>query len=255
MPRTPQNALPKEHLKRNVLEICAHYGGPPKRQGRRWVFVCPACRKRKLEALEARGIAGFFNAACEVPTTTDAPGLIAHFEDLDLRADFPEIVRVGHGILGPLEDPASPARSPSPAPPPPDPGLSDAVYRTLLSLCPTDTRALRFWRTRGVEKKTVLAGRFGALSRPLARAAVARLLHDFGPDDLLRVPGFFVNGRGRMSFTLTGDYALIPYHAPDGRISTIDGRALTLAQARRTARYVSPRGSGSHLLLLPRNGP
>ena len=258
MPKTPENTLSKVPLKRNVVEVCAHYAGPPKRQGRRLVFACPACRRRKLEALEARGIAGCFNAACPVPTTTDAPGLIAFFERLDLRADFPEIVRIGYEILGPLTALPTAASHPPQAfhnPPPSDPGLNDAVYRSLLDLCPTDARSLRFWRTRGVEKRTVHAGNFGAVTARTARTAVRDLLRTFGEDGLLSVPGFFRNGRGGISTTLVGDYALIPYHGPDGRIATVDGRSLTAAQARRTAKYVSLRDSTSHLYLFPGTPP
>lgn len=254
-PELAPNGLPKEPVKRRIGEVCSHYAGAPKTSGRRSAFACPACGKRKLEALEARGIAGCFNAACPVPTTTDAFGIIAFFEDLDLRADFPDVVRKGHEILGPLADEPLLSSARIPAQQNHDPDLNDAVYRRLLDLCPTDARSLRFWRTRGVEKRTVLAGNFGAVTARAARMAVQDLLRTFGEDGLLSVPGFFRNGRGGISTTLIGDYALIPYHGPDGRIATVDGRSLTAAQARRTAKYVSLRDSTSHLYLFPGTPP
>jgi hypothetical protein len=131
----------------------------------------------------------------------------------------------------------------------------DAVYGALLERSPTDAEALRLWRTRGVEKATVLAARFGATSAQAARAAVSDLGRRFGREALLSVPGFFENARGELSFTLVGRYALIPYHDRDGRIATVEGRALTRHQERATTRYVSLRDSGNHLYLFPGHDP
>lgn len=99
-------------------------------------------------------------------------------------------------------------------------------------------------------------GRFGETTPKAARAATRALERALGRTRLLGVPGFFAGGeRGRISFTLVGDYALIPYHDREGRITTIEGRALTAAQEERTGKYVSLRGSANHLYVFPRYRP
>ena len=223
--------------------------------GRRTTFRCPMCRKDKLEAHPSREIAGCWNANCPVPRTTDAIGLVAFFENLDEAHDFPAIVARGHEILGPL--PGRPTRAElKPSPPPPDPDLLDAVYRDLLNRLPVTGRDLRrFWRGRGVLSATVERARVGSACRVRVLAALPRLEERFGRADLLSVPGFFENGRGSLSFTLAGDYALLPHHDRTGRVTTLTGRATTPRQEARPARYVSLRDSGSHLYLFPGHDP
>jgi hypothetical protein len=254
---THRRALPKEPLKRAVLDVCVFYAGPAQRLNRRATFRCPHCKKNKLEAHPDREIAGCWNANCPVPRTTDAIGLVAFFEGLDEAHDFPRVVERGHEILGPLaSEPPSNDGRPIAAKAPPDPDLLDAVYRDLLRLLPATTRDLRrFWRRRGVLPPTVGRARAGSASRPGVLAALPRLEQRFGRAALLSVPGFFEDARGRLSFTLTGDYALLPHHTPTGRVTTLMGRSTTRRQETRTARYVSLRDSGSHLYLFPGHDP
>ncbi len=253
---THRRAFPKkEPLKRAVLDVCAFYAGPARRLSRRATFRCPICGKDKLEAHPDREIAGCWNANCPVPRTTDAIGLVAFFEELDEAHDFPRVVERGHWILGPLSSEPPRADGPTPAEPP-DPDLLDAVYRDLLFRLPVTRRDLRrFWRGRGVLPSTVRRARAGSASRARVRTALQNLEGRFGRSALLRVPGFFENGRGRLSFTLTGDYALLPHHDRTGRITTLTGRATTPRQETRPARYVSLRDSGSHLYLFPGHDP
>ncbi len=250
-----RRALPKEPLKQAVLDVCVFYAGPATRFARRAIFRCPRCKKYKLEVHPTREIAGCWNASCPVPRTTDAIGLVAFFEELDETLDFPRVVECGHEILRPLPRGLARAEGPQPSPQH-DPDLLDAVYRDLLRLLPATRRDLRrFWRRRGVFPRTVHRARAGSASRPGVLAALARLEERFGRADLLAVPGFFENARGRLSFTLTGDYALLPHHDRTGRITTFTGRATTARQEARTARYVSPRDSGSHLYVFPEQDP
>ncbi len=250
-----RRALPKEPLKQAILDVCAFYAGPAVRSAHRAIFRCPRCKKCKLEAHPTREIAGCWNASCPVPRTTDAIGLVAFFEELDQTQDFPRVVERGHEILGPLPSPAARAQGP-PTSPPPDPDLLDAAYRELLRLLPATRRDLRrFWRRRGVLPSTVHRARAGSASRPGVLGALPRLEERFGRDALLSIPGFFENARGRLSFTLTGDYALLPHHDRIGRVTTLTGRATTPRQGARTARYVSLRDSGSHLYVFPEHDP
>lgn len=103
------------------------------------------------------------------------------------------------------------------------PGLRDAVYSALLEMCPLMERDWRFWKSRGVSSDTVAAGRFGSITKERARAAVRELKKRFGTKALLSVPGFSRKPWG-LSFTLTDDYALIPYIDGDSNITTIEGR-------------------------------
>ena len=258
----PARSVDKDELKREIVAVCAHYLGPAaSRSGRRYVWVCPGCAKKKFEATEAKGgVAGCWNAACAVPTSTDAIGLVAHFEGLDPSRDFREVLQRGAALLGLTPDPDAqgrPAKPRAARPQPPDqepstdPGLLDRVYGRLLELCPTSPQALRFWESRGVSPETVEWGAFGETTPAGTRAAVACLEKEFGREELTRTPGFFVNRKENLSFTLYGDYALIPYHDRDGRVTTIEGRALTEEQVRRTDKYISLRDSGSHLYVFP----
>lgn len=273
----PKGPDPAE-VEARLLDLCAHYaGGPGKRSGRRVTWVCPGCGKPKLEALPESGLAGCWNAACAVPTSTGALGLVAFFENLDRRREFPELLRRAGEVLGLETQPSRPQhKSPPPARPDGhgyrgapdaagdagnlrperDPDLLDAVYTGLLALCPLSERDLRFWASRGVGEGTARAGFFASATRARVEGAIRVLLEEFGREALLRVPGFFTNRKDLLSFTLTGDYQLIPYADHLGRVATIEGRATEnqrAAMARRglKAKYVSLRNSGSHLYLFP----
>lgn len=255
--RSGHPRLDKEAIKGAIVEICSAYAGPGQTVGARTTWTCPACDKRKFEAAGERGLAGCWNGACDVPTTTDAIGIIAFFEGLDPRADFARVLRRGHELLG-LDiisrrgRGGKARRRPRPtntkgAESPPDPELLDATYTAIVAMCPPSRHDLAFWRRRGVLPETVRRGRFASVTRAKARAVVGRLERELGRAALLSVPGFFENARGRLSFTLSGDYALIPYHDRERRITTLEGRAMTPEQERRLGKYVSLRGSGCHL--------
>ena len=279
-PRRASRRYDPAALSRCLVEVISSYAGDGRTIGRRTTWNCPTCGKRKLEAVSDRGLAGCWNSQCELPTTTDAIGIVAFFEGLDRRGpDFVEILKRGYERAGlepqvdtheqqrrgadappDREDPAPPNRSRPVGPrapnPDPDPDLLDFAYRGFLALCPLSGRDRAFWRGRGVNPATVQRGRFASATAAAARGATARLASELGREALLRVPGFFENGRGHLSFTLTGDYALVPYFDAHGRVVTIEGRA-TDAQRRRLrrigmkAKYVSLRNSGNHLYLFP----
>lgn len=270
-------------LNMRLVEVVSSYAGDGRTIGRRTTWDCPVCGKRKLEAVSDRGLAGCWSSACEVPTTTDAVGIVAFFEGLDRRgADFVEVLKRGyeraglepgrqdHLARGPTarrgaqdRNPrnrrattageSTPKHNPNPAP---DPDLLDFAYRGFLALCPLLNRDRTFWRGRGVHPAMARRGRFASATAAAARSATARLASELGRDALLDVPGFFENGRGDLSFTLTGDYALIPYFDRSGRVATIEGRATDrqrkrLMAAGMKAKYVSLRNSGNHLFLFP----
>lgn len=271
-----------DHVNALLLDVCRHYAAAPgKSVGARTTWVCPRCKKAKLEANPGRGVAGCWNAACDVPQSADALGLIAFFEGLERRTQFPELLRRAADALGPLAD-ANPAARRShgrgtgartgartgaeagredaaQAPavqPAPDPDLLDAAYKGLLALCPLSRRDLGYWRSRGLSIETVRLARLASATRPRVLAAARHLESELGREALLSVPGFFENAAGRLTCTLTGDYALIPYLDRRGRIATVEGRATDAQRARMLrrgfkAKYVSMRGSGSHLYLFP----
>ncbi len=258
--KTPVRRMEKEAVKEAIIDVCAFYLGPPSKVlGRRAVWRCPECGKEKFEATDGRdGVGGCWNAGCPVPRSGDALTLIAHFEQLDNAREFKEVLAKGYEILGLENDPGAKASrkvSRPQAAPPPDPELADAVFTRLLTMCRPRRRDVEFWESRGVSGATVARGRFGAMTEVRAAAVLDRLGKDFGREALLSVPGFFVNGRGELSFTLKGDYVLIPYHDPEGRVTTLEGRAMTAEQEERVGKYVSLRNSGVHLYVFPGFAP
>lgn len=386
-PNTGVLVRDKNLVKREVVPVCVHYLGPGKTVGARTGWRCPACGKEKLEANAQKGVAGCWNERCEVPTTTDAIGIIAFFEGIDPRGrGFGQILEKGYEVLG-LDTPGVPraegeargrlqgekhrpgrsgrgspheregreghrrdARAAQPGetagttswraaagpfgevPRAGDeengvPGaaeestrsfsgreegaserveiashdevvegevveegenadwaedrpltaytqtraglrcrteawamrrelegaeLCDAVYEALLELCPLEERDVRFWSRRGLSRATMREGRFGSITAKRARWAVKILSSRFGEEKLLSVPGFSKKAFGRVSFTLTEDYALIPYYDADMRLVTIEGRCVG---GRAMAKYVSLRGSGPHLYVFPGLSP
>ena len=269
-PETARRRYDPAALSGRLVELVSSYAGDGRTIGRRTTWECPACGKRKLEAVSDRRLVGCWNSQCPVPQTTDAVGIVAFFEGLDRRGDdFVEVLRRGYeraslpaGVEAhrpPRPTPRARPQGPRSTPrerEAPDPDLLDFAYRGVLALCPLSARDRAFWRGRGVSPTTVRRGRFASASAAAARAATARLASELGREALLTVPGFFENGRGDLSFTLTGEYVLIPYFDSSGRVATLEGRA-TDAQRRRLlaggmkAKYVSLRNSGNHLYLFP----
>jgi hypothetical protein len=91
----------KELINREVLEVCDYYLTHRKRDGKRSTYSCPGCGSRDFEVEPVRGYAGCFDAACEVPTATDALGIIAYFEGRELRGEgFVACLKKGYEILG-----------------------------------------------------------------------------------------------------------------------------------------------------------
>lgn len=128
--------------------------------------------------------------------------------------------------------------------------LVDEVFSLLLKNCPPEDRDFDFWDSRGVDEKTVIEGRFGSMSPDRCAYALSKLESAFGRDRLLGVPGFREDGRGRLGFTLWGDFTLIPYFDGEGRVRTIEGRAIGEPPSW-GAKYTSPRGGGNHLYVFP----
>ena len=135
-----------------------------------------------------------------------------------------------------------------------DEALRDAVYEEVLELCPLHERDIRFWRSRGLYHETIGDGRFASITAKRARYVVRVLKESFGEQTLLRVPGFRKNALGRMIFTLTGDYTLIPYLNEDSRVTTIEGR-YTGEPKKGQPKYVSLYRGGNHLYVFPRFTP
>lgn len=133
--------------------------------------------------------------------------------------------------------------------------LASRVYARILELCPLETRDRRYLRTRGLSYETIRKGRFATMTAPRARRAKAVLQREFGREDLLSVPGFSEDERdGRLKFTLTGEFLLIPYHDAEGRVTTIEGRCVG-EPSEGMGKYVSLRRSGNHLYLFPGHRP
>jgi len=92
-------------------------------------------------------------------------------------------------------------------------------------------------------------GRFGSTTARRTRWVVKVLAGRFGQEALLSVPGFSRNKWGRLSFTLTGDYALIPYFDADMWVATVEGRYAGDGEG--MGKYVSLRNSVPHLYVFP----
>ena len=131
-----------------------------------------------------------------------------------------------------------------------DEELLDAVYTEILEHCSLIDPHRDYLKTRGVSAMTAHRGRIGSITRRRARSLKNHLLDRFSEEDLLRVPGFSRRRLGRLSFTLSGEYLLIPYHDADHNITTIEGRAVG-EPPKGMGKYVSLRGSGNHLYVFP----
>lgn len=131
-----------------------------------------------------------------------------------------------------------------------DEHLLDVVYEEILESCPLLDHHKSWLKNRGVSAMTAVRARFGSMTRGRVREVKKTLLTKFSEQDLLRVPGFSKKPSGRLAFTLSGEYLLIPYHDADHRITTIEGRAIG-AVPKGMGKYVSLRGSGNHLYVFP----
>ncbi len=99
------NNYSKDLINREVLTVCDHYLTHRRKEGKRQSYQCPVCGERRFEVEPNRGHAGCFDPACEAPTTTDALGIIAYFEEKDLSGKgFVECLQKGYEILG-IPDP------------------------------------------------------------------------------------------------------------------------------------------------------
>lgn len=132
--------------------------------------------------------------------------------------------------------------------------LASRVYRRILELCPLESRDRGYLKGRGLSYETMRKGRFGTMTVPRARNLKAALQQEFGREKLLTVPGFSENEKdGRLKWTLTGDYVLIPYHDASGRVTTIEGRVV--GEHKGPRKYVTLRRAGNHLYLFPGHRP
>lgn len=130
--------------------------------------------------------------------------------------------------------------------------LAAKVYERILEICPLESRDRGYLRKeRGLSNEMIRKARFGTMTAPRARKVKAQLEREFGREELLRVPGFSQDEKdGRLKFTLTGSYILIPYHDVEGRVTTIEGRCIG-EPPEGMGKYVSLRRAGNHLYLFP----
>ncbi len=148
--------------------------------------------------------------------------------------------------------PSSGGPAPDDRPPEALERLRAAVYLSVMDYCKLEERDRAFLRGRGLADESIERGGFGSISFARAQALKATLLDEFGAENLLQVPGFSAKGTGELKFTLTGDYALIPYHGPSGKITTIEGRWTGGGPPPRDmGKYVSLSGAGNHLYVFP----
>ncbi|QIN85335.1 DUF3854 domain-containing protein (plasmid) [Rubrobacter tropicus] len=84
-----------------ALAVCDHYLSDRRREGRRYVYVCPDCGKADFEVEPVKGLAGCFNPGCPMPRTTNALGIVSHMEGLEPQGvDFVRCLEKAYEILG-----------------------------------------------------------------------------------------------------------------------------------------------------------
>ncbi len=314
----------KDLVRERTLELLSVCLGPPKDQGARAVWDCPACGKsEKYSVVKASGKGGCLVADCRLAGSGDVFVMLAGLEDLDYKADFLAVLARSYELLG-LEEAAGHSRNgarPQPAarernggsasdqPKPPatarrkdhkDPAhgngaaasasgpravpvgsqnrrpqdptdvppagggdeaprgpdepdgyldVASRAYERILEICPLEMRDRAYLKKRGLSNATIRRGRFGTMTAPRASKVKAVLQRELGREALLSVPGFSEDGEsGRIKFTLTGNYILIPYHDARGRITTIEGRIVGEVKDRK---YVTLRRAGNHLYVFP----
>jgi hypothetical protein len=259
----------RKEIRSRAAEVAAHYLGPGRDEGARIVWDCPACKKeRKLSLRKQDQLFGCFNEDCELGGSADIFSFIAHLEGLYEKTQFVEVLKRGYEILGLEDGPMVSPKAKKPQVvrqedrPKRSPGetkrrieLCYRVYARIMALCPLEARDRKYLRTRGLSYDTIRQGRFGSISAERARYIKRVLLEEFGEEKLLSLPGFSKDRpSGRLGFTLSGDYLLIPYHDRRGNITTIEGRAVGKVPEG-MGKYGSLRGSGNHLYLFPGTEP
>lgn len=131
------------------------------------------------------------------------------------------------------------------------PDLLDAVYREILEHCPLVSPHRAYLKGRGLSYETMEAAGLGSMTKERARHVKERLVEKFGKETLLSVPGFSSQAvTGRLTFTLSFECVIIPYHDDDSRITTLEGRCVG-KPPKGMGKYVSLKGSGSHLYVFP----
>lgn len=264
----------KDVVKKRAADLAAHYLGAGKREGgSRLLWRCPACEKGgKLSLRLEDNFFGCFNSGCELGGKADIITFIAYMENLHPKVDFLDVLEKAYDVLG-LETerrttgrvsgeskstPAAPSTTASPkssTPPTKEREeifeLCDSVFSRVMEISRLEGRDRKYLRKRGLSYETISEGRFGSMSHGRARYLKQVLGEEFGEDEMLRVPGFFRDSRtGKLGFTLTGEYLLIPYLDGKGRIANIEGRRVGDVE-KGMGRYVSLRNSGNHLYMFP----
>ncbi|QIN81152.1 hypothetical protein GBA65_22220 (plasmid) [Rubrobacter marinus] len=131
------------------------------------------------------------------------------------------------------------------------PELLDAVYREILEHCPLVGPHRDYLKGRGLSYETMEAAALGSMTKERAKRVRERLVEKFGKETLLGVPGFSSQKvTGRLTFTLSFECVIIPYHDDDSRITTLEGRCVG-KPPKGMGKYVSLKGSGSHLYVFP----
>ena len=131
------------------------------------------------------------------------------------------------------------------------PDLLDAVYREILEHCPLVGPHRAYLKGRGISYETMEAAGLGSMTKERAKGVKERLVEKFGKETLLSVPGFSSQAvTGRLVFTLSFECVIIPYHDDDSRITTLEGRCVG-KPPKGMGKYVSLKGSGSHLYVFP----
>ena len=183
--------------------------------------------------------------------TGDVFALIAQVHGLDVRHDFPEVLRISAELANATDilddlDAArrgapAPKRAPWVAPVRPAPievqrqsiEVYDAIVSRLLKHCPLDGEVARYLDGRGLLSLASSAG-LGALP-PYAeqKPIFASMVAEFGLDDLDAAG--LVYGH---AFSVPGARLLIPWRTPDGRIDVLQRRRID----DREPKYTVPKG-------------
>ena len=91
----------KDLVRERTLELLSVRLGPPKEQGARMVWDCPACGKReKYSVVKSSGKGGCLVADCRLAGSGDIFVMLAGLEDLDYKADFLALLAKSYDLLG-----------------------------------------------------------------------------------------------------------------------------------------------------------
>jgi hypothetical protein len=265
----------KDAVKSRAADIAFHYLGAGEREAdTRIYWRCPACTDGGRIALRIEDNRfGCFKADCELGGSADIITFIAYMENLNQQSNFLEVLAKAYDILGldhsrkdagnaskagklvsstpTIVSTAANASRPSEEEREALFGLCHEVFSRVMQISVLEKRDRAYLRKRGLSHDTILAGRFGSMSRQRAEYLVDYLREEFGDERLLRVPGFFEDSRAdRFGFTLAGEYLLIPYFDSAGRVTNIEGRRLGDVPKGK-GKYVALRNSGNHLYIFP----